>query len=992
MQRVIAISLLTAYMLMQFAAASAAEPDPELQAAETVYWQDGADAALPLFSTLVNRFAAADDRNNEALARHFVGACHRRLGNFDQARQHLNTALEMRRTIGDDHGVAKTTNLLGLLEWDLGNYDQAISQFQSTEDVGKIIGDPKIEGAALNNLSLVYDELGDYRTSLSQYERVLAIYAGAEFPRGEGDTHGNIGGVYLLLGQFRKALSSYEKALAISIELESSMAISQDHGNIGLAYLGLGDIDVAIDQFGKAIELAAAAGMRQDVAYWQGAKANALISKGRFDAGISLHRKALSTYEEIEARGELLGALHDMGQLHLSLGDPTSAESYFERAMSLAREIGNANGILINVLALGDLHLRRAQLDTAANYYSQARQRAGQLESQALLIEAFLGLAYVHQRQQLFDEAYDEINTALTISRSIESRQQEAEVLFALAENETGSDNAEQALVFFAEADAILDETGDPDIRWRLQFGRARALEKLGDKLGAIESLRQSVLSIENVRNRLREERFRSGYLQDKQKVYVELVRLQLELDMTEEAFRTAERLRARSYSQQFEQAGYPLLTEDLRRQEKELRERVRHLQRALGNEQDSQDRRQAAIQIFSTELIAAEREYQAFLDDHVRPVARRTATNPLPSSADVQRQLSGDDALVEYVVGANAVMAFAITSDGISATRTPIRQVDLHSRVDLLRDLLGRPGDTRWQRPAASLAEVLIEPIVQSGTLDGISNVSIVPHGVLNYLPFAVLPVSTPVGETLLLEEYTLAYLPTATAIDEYVNDPTKSPALLAMAPANSRLRHAPDEARSISALFEPNSRLLLGTAATESRFKALAGDYQVLHLATHSDFNKLNPMFSGLQLEADARNDGRLEVHEVLQLDIDADLVTLSACDTALGSGYFAEVPAGDEFVGLTRAFLSIGSDTVMATLWEVDDRSSVQLMQQFYERLGGPGANADKSAALMLAQQQLRSTKGYEHPYYWAPFVLVEKMSNASTSRTQVPEATL
>ena len=85
-------------------------------------------------------------------------------------------------------------------------------------------------------------------------------------------------------------------------------------------------------------------------------------------------------------------------------------------------------------------------------------------------------------------------------------------------------------------------------------------------------------------------------------------------------------------------------------------------------------------------------------------------------------------------------------------------------------------------------------------------------------------------------------------------------------------------------------------------------------------------------------------------------------------------------------------IDPDTVMATLWKVDDRSSVQLMQEFYERLGGPGANADKSAALMLAQQQLRSTKGYEHPYYWAPFVLVEKMGNASTSRTQVPEATL
>ena len=88
---------------------------------------------------------------------------------------------------------------------------------------------------------------------------------------------------------------------------------------------------------------------------------------------------------------------------------------------------------------------------------------------------------------------------------------------------------------------------------------------------------------------------------------------------------------------------------------------------------------------------------------------------------------------------------------------------------------------------------------------------------------------------------------------------------------------------------------------------------------------------------------------MHEVLRLRLNADLVTLSACETALGSGYFSEVPAGDEFVSLTRAFLSVGSESVMATLWQVDDRSSVQLMKQFYKRLHQSGAEIDKSAAL-------------------------------------------
>jgi len=143
------------------------------------------------------------------------------------------------------------------------------------------------------------------------------------------------------------------------------------------------------------------------------------------------------------------------------------------------------------------------------------------------------------------------------------------------------------------------------------------------------------------------------------------------------------------------------------------------------------------------------------------------------------------------------------------------------------------------------------------------------------------------------------------------------------------------------------------------------------VVHLATHGYFNKLNPLFSGVELEAGSGEDGRLEVHEILGLQMSADLVTLSACQTALGSGYFSEAPPGDDLVGLTRAFLFAGSPSVLATLWEVDDRSTLELMRAFYGGLRG----ANKAAALAGAQRKLRNGNGrYRHPYYWAPFVLV------------------
>jgi len=163
------------------------------------------------------------------------------------------------------------------------------------------------------------------------------------------------------------------------------------------------------------------------------------------------------------------------------------------------------------------------------------------------------------------------------------------------------------------------------------------------------------------------------------------------------------------------------------------------------------------------------------------------------------------------------------------------------------------------------------------------------------------------------------------------------------------------------------------VGLNATEASFKRDAGNYGILHLATHGHYNQINPLFSAVQLEPDQSEDGRLEVHEILDLRLNSALVTLSACETAMGSGYFAQVPAGDEFIGLTRAFLHAGSQGVLATLWEVSDRSTLDLMRSFYGAL----PRGSRANALAEAQRAMLPAGGrYAHPYYWGPFVLVGK----------------
>jgi CHAT domain-containing protein len=493
------------------------------------------------------------------------------------------------------------------------------------------------------------------------------------------------------------------------------------------------------------------------------------------------------------------------------------------------------------------------------------------------------------------------------------------------------------------------------------------------------------VAVIESVRSRLQEPRFRAGFVDDKYDVYIDLVRLQLQLGRTGDAFSTAERLRARTFAEQLGGRSTLPLTDDGRRREAQLLERIRQLQRALAEDNPDVESAypQRAMSRFSQELQRAEQEYQAFLDDHTSLRDVSAPTDSASSARQVQQRLADDEALVEYVVGPDSLMAFVVTRQGVNARTTPLRLVDLNARIALLRDLAQRPGDDRWLKPAGRLASDLIGPLEVDGWLQGIRRLYVVPHGVLNYLPFALLPTTSSVGGPLLIDRYAVAYLPAAAALLREAGAQPAPRSLLAMAPARSRLRYAPDEARSIDALFTPNSKLLVGIGATESQFKRLAGDFGMLHLATHGSFNKLNPLLSGVELEADSVNDGLLQVHEVLGLRLNADVVTLSACETALGSGYFAEVPAGDDFVGMTRAFLAAGSQSVVATLWDVDDQASVKLMQRFYGRMKQSSSTESTADSLTRAQRDLHASKELGHPYYWAPFVVVGPMNGAGRS---------
>jgi CHAT domain-containing protein len=139
---------------------------------------------------------------------------------------------------------------------------------------------------------------------------------------------------------------------------------------------------------------------------------------------------------------------------------------------------------------------------------------------------------------------------------------------------------------------------------------------------------------------------------------------------------------------------------------------------------------------------------------------------------------------------------------------------------------------------------------------------------------------------------------------------------------------------------------------------------------LATHGEIIESNPLRSNLRFTPSENDDGRLTVSEVFDIQIKANLVTLSACETALVKGEEGDFPQGDDLVGLSRAFIHAGAPSVVASLWKVSDESTVEFMRVFYRSL----RSMSKSEALQSAQLDLMKSRTCFHPFFWAPFILM------------------
>ena len=341
----------------------------------------------------------------------------------------------------------------------------------------------------------------------------------------------------------------------------------------------------------------------------------------------------------------------------------------------------------------------------------------------------------------------------------------------------------------------------------------------------------------------------------------------------------------------------------------------------------------------------------------HTNPeLASLVSVNP-PSLSEIQQLIPSDETLLEYFGTGDKLFAFVVTREGIRGLK--LEATGLEKEIDAFRKTLMLRDSNKFKVTGQILYGKLIQP------LEGIitsENVTIVPHGALHYLPFnAVFG-----GDWYLVDKYSIRLLPSA-SIMIFLKDRSErhKGTLLAfgnpdLGDKSLNLPGAEREARAISKDM-PNAVVLLKSQATETAFKSLGGKFRYIHFATHGTFDAEEPLTSGLLMAKDDENDGVLTVGELYDLRLNADLVTLSACETGLG-----RVANGDDVVGFTRGFFYAGASSIISSLWKVDDQATSMLMVEYYKSL----KNNDKRTALRAAQLKIKATYN-PHPYYWSAF---------------------
>ena len=943
----------------------------------------GIDVAMRAWRESLRRFQALDDSAGMAMAIGNVGSGFYMAQDYDSAETYLTRARELAERIGDYRTAGNAVGTLASLRKDRGDLRAASELYARAGQLRERTGDTRGMAADQNNIGLIAEELGDLAGARRAYGVALAANRAAGRAKQAATNLINLGNLASLEGDYAESAARYHEALAIYRERGARADMALVLHNLGLLAMRRSDYVAAIAALTEAITIYRRTGPRADeIAALQSLAAARGAAGDLQGARLALQRAEARAGPDADLTGLALGR----AELAVQFNRLREAELQYARAEGLARAARDDESRAAAQQGLGLVLLMRERYARAQAMLELAlqSQRAAKDPRAPALTRLLVG--YTQRRQGDTAAARRTLTTALDTLRALGDAAGESAALAALGDLENDAGLPLTAESLYARGLARLRSRSVPDIAWQLHAGYARALRSRGAFAEAATELIAARDEIERVSGSVSLEERRSAFLADKWDVYVDLALVQRTLGLPRAAFEASERLRARQMLDlvargRVAPAGDTARALALR--EQDLRRRITELTQQLETPgADNPGLRGPAF----TATAAATREalsltqdaYSDLLGDmrEANPAYVALVRGDAATAAEVQRALAPDQVLLEYLVGESTTIVFVVTSDSVAALDLNVTRGAIAGLVDFARGTLGSPteGAARlaWRAPLRRLFGYLVAPVEARGLLAGKRRLLIAPHVELHYLAFAAL-VRPGQPERLLIDRYVIEYVPSAAVWLRLRGRPVPPGrgGVLALAPRAAALPGSAAEVAAIGRILGAQAQVLVGARASEHAFRTLAPAREIVHLATYGVLNKHNPLFSFVELGTGGGEDGRLEVHEVFGLTLKARLLVLSACQTGIAAGTLADVPPGDDWVGLVHGFLFAGASNVVATLWPVQDRTTGRLMERFYTELaeGRPEAEA-------LAEMQRAALRepGTAHPFYWAGFALV------------------
>jgi len=817
-----------------------------------------------------------------------------------------------------------------------------------------------------------------------------------------------IADVYRYEGNFNDALQQVERARQLSEQWNDKTALFAAYEFSGIIYFAMGEPTESTEYLQKAYDLretSKATNIRTaEILDSMGACA---YLEGNYGKSLELYQKAAEWRKEPEGLLAESSPWNNIGAVYLMTGEYDLALKFFNLSLQWNVQRNRTEMVSLVMGNIGNLYHMREQYDDSLKYFQQSLIYAEQVKAKPRIAWSLQGVSNQYEALGNYDTAQEYLEKAAKLSDEIGQQALSASILANMAELQAKHGKYPEAIANAQRGAELAKKVNDREDVINAHAAEGQAYFKIKQFPQAKKAFAEAIATTESMRADFGSpEEQRGHFLESKLGAYLGMIDLLYTEGKPDEALAMAERAKGRvllDVLQNGRSKTSKLLTPAERTQEERYLRELTTLNMQLQNALLENKPNQSEVDQLKDKLEKARFDREAFQTGlyaaHPELKVRRGEVDAFDLKHASALIPDSRTAIVEYVAMDDKTLVFVLTKGNSGAADVkvytlPAGQKELTKSVNDFRERLAR-RDLSFRGPAQQLFKQLLQP-AESQLADK-KRLIIVPDGPLWELPFQALILA---NGHYLIERSAIASVPSISVLYEMerrnleANRNQTKGKLLAygnptigqdtisrvnMTLRDERLTPLPEaevEVNSVAKIYgAKESKVNIGAAADEARFKADAGEYRILHLATHGILNNYSPMYSHIVLSRDEKGeeDGLLEAWEIMNLDLKADLVVLSACETARG-----KYGAGEGIIGLSWALFVAGAPTSVVSQWKIDSVSTTQLMVSFHNELTATDAKGNalftKAEALQKADLKLLESKQYQHPFYWAGFVVM------------------